>query len=304
MRPQISMIVIFKDAEAFLEEAIASVSAQTLSDWELLLIDDGSLDASPAIAQLYAGDYPGRIRCFEHPGRINRGMSATRNLGLEHARGDFVAFLDADDVLAPNALAEQVAILSAHPRVGMVYGPLEYWYSWSGGGAARRDFVHPVGVPTDRIYEPPSLIALFLQNIAFSPSGMLLRRALVEQVGGFEESFRDLYEDQVFAAKICRSTPVYVSGRCWYRYRQHPNSCCLVAERDGRLDASRAPFLRWLIGYLEDEGLRGSDAWYVARAQLRRRSAAGRLFASATRAPRRILELASQVGSGGSGTAT
>jgi glycosyltransferase involved in cell wall biosynthesis len=299
MIPQVSVIVIFKDAEPFLEEAIASVRAQTLLDWELLMVDDGSRDAGPAIARRYVEQEPGRIRYYEHPGRINRGMSATRNLGLAHARGEFVAFLDADDVLVPSALAEQVAVLRAHPRVGMVYGPLEYWYGWTGGPEHRvRDFVHPVGVPTDRIYEPPSLIALFLQNIAFSPSGMLLRRALVEQVGGFEESFRDLYEDQVFAAKICRSTPIYVSARCWYRYRQHPSSCCLVAQRDGRLDASRAPFLRWLIDYLDREGLRGSDAWQVARAQLRRQSPTRRLLARVARAPRLVLGLASQVGGG------
>ena len=188
---------------------------------------------------------------------------------------------------------------SRHPRVGMVYGPLEYWYGWTQrADDIARDFVHPVGVPTERIYEPPALIALFLEDIAFSPSGMLLRRALVEQVGRFEESFRDLYEDQVFAAKICRATPVYVSERCWYRYRQHPNSCCLVAERDGRLDASRRPFLQWLIAYLEREGLAGSDAWRVARVQLRRQSTTNRLLSRAARAPRLVWQLASQVATG------
>jgi hypothetical protein len=97
---------------------------------------------------------------------------------------------------------------------------------------------------------------------------MLLRRTVVQQVGGFEESFRDLYEDQVFAAKICRTTPVFISGNCWYRYRQHPNSCCLTAEREGRLRSSREAFLRWLLAYLEREGLRGSDAWRLARIEL------------------------------------
>jgi glycosyltransferase involved in cell wall biosynthesis len=298
MSPQVSVIVIFKDAEDFLEEALDSVYAQTFSRWELLLVDDGSHDGSTAIARRQAAR-DDRVRYLEHPGHVNRGMSAARNLGLGQAQGEFVAFLDADDALVPNALAEQVGILGMHPSVGMVYGPLEYWYGWTQhADDIARDFVHPVGVPTERIYEPPALIALFLQNIAFSPSGMLLRRALVEQVGRFEESFRDLYEDQVFAAKICRSTPVYVSERCWYRYRQHPNSCCLVAQRDGRLDASRRPFLRWVIAYLEREGLAESDAWRVARAQLRRQSTTNRLLLRATRAPRLVWQFASQAGTG------
>jgi glycosyltransferase involved in cell wall biosynthesis len=296
MNPEASVIVIFKDAENFLEEAIESVRAQTLGDWELLLVDDGSVDRSTAIASRHVERDAGRIRYFEHPGHVNLGMSATRNVGLSHAGGEFISFLDADDVLVATALEEQVAVLRTHPRVGMVYGPLEYWYGWSGrADDVMRDFVQPVGVATERVYEPPSLIEVFLQDIAFSPSGMLLRRALVEEVGGFEESFRDLYEDQVFAAKICRSTPVYVSGRCWYRYRQHPDSCCLVAQQDGRLDASRRPFLRWLVDYLEQEGLTRSEAWRVARTQLRRHSATGRLLARAATAPRRVRQLASQV---------
>jgi glycosyltransferase involved in cell wall biosynthesis len=265
--PVVSVIVIFKDAEDFLPEAIDSVRAQTFGAWELLLVDDGSTDGSTAVAQAAAED--GRIRYLEHPGHVNRGMSATRNLGIARTRGQFVGFLDADDVLVPTALAEQVALLHAHPAVGMVYGPLEYWYGWTGEPEDEaRDFVHPVGVPTERIYEPPALIALFVRNIGFAPSGMLLRRELVEYVGGFEESFRDLYEDQVFAAKVCRTTPVYVSGRCWYRYRQHPGSACLTAQREGRLDASRAPFLRWLVAYLEGEGLAGDEASRIARIEL------------------------------------
>jgi glycosyltransferase involved in cell wall biosynthesis len=297
--PEVSVVIIFKDAGDFLAEAIDSVRAQTFPGWELLLVDDGSTDTSTAIARRYA-DRDGRIGYLEHPGHANRGMSATRNLGVSRARGEFVAFLDADDALVRAALEEQVAVLRAHRRVGMVYGPLEYWYGWTGEmDDVARDFVHPVGVPTERVYEPPLLIGNFIQNDAYSPAGMLLRRTLFDRVGGFEESFRDLYEDQVFAAKVCRSTPVYVSGRCWYRYRQHPNSCCLTAQSEGRLEASRAPFLRWMVSYLEQEGLAGSDAWRVARLELRRGSARRRLFARASRAPRLIWQLATQAAGGG-----
>jgi glycosyltransferase involved in cell wall biosynthesis len=298
--PEVSVVVIFKDAEEFLEDAVDSVYAQTFGGWDLLLVDDGSRDGSTELARRYAAEDGGRVRYLEHPGHVNRGMSATRNVGIAHARGEFIAFLDADDQLFPTALEEEVALLRAHPHVGMVYGPLEYWYGWTGRRVdEKRDYVHPVGVPTGRVYEPPGLIALFIQNIAFAPSGMLLRRSLVEDVGGFDESFRDLYEDQVFAAKICRTTPVYISGRCWYRYRQHPNSCCLSAERDGRLDASREPFLRWLVGYLEREGLAEGEAWRLACQELRRRSASSRLVDRLAKGRRRAERLAARLGGGG-----
>jgi glycosyltransferase involved in cell wall biosynthesis len=297
--PEVSVVTIFKDAGDFLTEAIDSVRAQTFQGWELLLVDDGSTDTSTAIARRYA-DRDGRIGYHEHPAHANRGMSATRNLGVSRARGEFVTFLDADDALVPAALEEQVAVLRTHSRVGMVYGPLEYWYGWTGKlDDEARDYVHPVGVPSERVYEPPSLIGNFIDNDGYSPAGMLLRRTLFDRVGGFEESFRDLYEDQVFAAKVCRSAPVYVSGRCWYRYRQHLNSCCLTAQTDGRFEASRVRFLRWMVSYLEQEGLAGSDAWQVARHELRLGSASRRLFARAFRAPRLIWQLAMQAAGGG-----
>src|SRR5215218_5812117 len=92
----VSVIIIFLDAERFIEEAIESVFAQTYDDWELLLVDDGSTDGDTRIALEYAEQNPGRVRYLQHPGHQNRGMSASRNLGIGSARGEYIAFLDAD----------------------------------------------------------------------------------------------------------------------------------------------------------------------------------------------------------------
>ena len=121
--PLVTAIMIFCDAERFMDEAIASVCAQTWRNWELVLVDDGSTDGSTAIARRWVERHPDRVRYFEHPGHANLGMSESRNLGVGHARGDYVAFLDADDVWLPHKLAMQVGILEAHPDVSMVYGP-------------------------------------------------------------------------------------------------------------------------------------------------------------------------------------
>src|SRR5690348_3334121 len=95
--PLVSVIIIFWNAEPFLAEAVASVVAQSYPDWELLLVDDGSTDGSTALAQQIVVRDPQRMRYLEHPGHANRGMSATRNLGIAQARGTYLAFLDADD---------------------------------------------------------------------------------------------------------------------------------------------------------------------------------------------------------------
>ena len=95
MRPRFSIIIPIYNEEAYLREAIDSVLAQTVSDWELLLVDDGSTDASAAICADYAAS-DARIRMLRQP---NRGLSAARNAGLAAAKGEWIAFLDGDDLL-------------------------------------------------------------------------------------------------------------------------------------------------------------------------------------------------------------
>jgi glycosyltransferase involved in cell wall biosynthesis len=132
--PRVSVIAIFFNEERFLAEAVESVLAQDFADHELLLVDDGSSDASTRIAQGYAAKRPGQVHYLEHPGHANRGMSATRNLGLAHAKGEYVAFIDADDRWRAGKLREQVALLDAHPEVGLLCGQVNYWRSWGRRG--------------------------------------------------------------------------------------------------------------------------------------------------------------------------
>ncbi|WP_369726005.1 glycosyltransferase family 2 protein [Bradyrhizobium sp. LLZ17] len=140
MTPKVSCIIIVYNGEEFLGEAVESVLAQSFADWELLIVDDGSTDSSRGIAQRFAQAFPGNIRSLCHADGRNHGMSSTRNLGLSHARGDYVAFLDADDVWLPNKLMAQVAVLDAQPDVGATYGRALIWHSWVEGTAKEADF--------------------------------------------------------------------------------------------------------------------------------------------------------------------
>ena len=248
--PRVSVICIFLNEERFLAEAVESVLAQTYGDYELHLIDDGSTDGSTQIAHDYERRFPGRIRYFDHAGHANRGMSAARNLGLAHARGEFITFIDADDVWRPRKLIEQLAILDAHPEVGMVCGTVNYWASWEGG----EDQLIPTGGRLDAISAPPdTTLSLYPFGTAAAPgiTDVMVRRAIIEAVKGFEEPFTGMYEDQAFFAKIYLETKVYFSRLVWFDYRLHADSCLSRAHRDGGYAEARRHFLDWFAGYLE-----------------------------------------------------
>lgn len=265
----VSVIIIFLDEEKFIREAIESVFAQTYDNWELLLVDDGSRDASTQIARRSAEQNPGKVRYLEHEGHQNRGMSASRNLGIRHAKGDYIAFLDADDVWLPHKLEQQVAILSSQPEAAMVCGPVQWWYSWTGNPEdIQRDYVVAVDVQPDTLVKPPQLLTRLLRRETVTTTGGLARREAIESVGGFEESFHGLYEDLAFCAKLCSKAPVFVASRCWYKWRKHPGSCCSVAVSTGQYRHARLTFLHWLEKYLLEHQVKDTEVWEVLQKEL------------------------------------
>ena len=269
-KPLVSAIIIFLNADKFIEEAIASVLAQTYDHWELLLVDDGSSDRSTAIAQHYAEQYPGKIRYLEHEGHQNRGMSASRNLGISHARGEYIGFLDADDIWLPQKLEQQVAILCSQPEAAMIYGRSQIWYSWTGDPKDRqRDHFYDLGVQPNTLVKPPTLLLLLLQNKCQTPtpSNPLMRRKVFSDIGRFEETFRTMYEDQVFFAKVELNASVFVANNCWTRYRQHPQSCTSAAENKNYY-STRLPFLNWLGNYLSEQGVQEPKVWQTFQWEL------------------------------------
>jgi Glycosyltransferases involved in cell wall biogenesis len=258
--PLVTVVMIFLNAERFMAEAIESVFAQSYDQWELLLVDDGSTDDSTELALRYAEQYPQKARYLEHADHKNCGMSASRNLGISEARGELIAFLDADDVWLPEKLEDQVDILNSHPEAAMVYGATQYWYSWTGNSEdARRDYIPELGVRPNTLVKPPTLVSMLLQKQIATATGCLARREIMQEVGGYEASFRGMFEDQVLHSKVCLKAPVFVSSQCWYKYRKHPDSCCAVAERAGQHHSERLTFLNWLETYSGEQGVKDAE---------------------------------------------
>ncbi|MDF2188469.1 glycosyltransferase family A protein [Paraflavitalea sp. CAU 1676] len=252
--PVVTVITAFLNEERFLEEAIESVLGQQFDNWEMILIDDGSTDNSTAIARRYAALYPGKIIYTEHEGHANKSTAASRNLGIAKARGELVAFLDADDVWNPAKLRIQVNIMRDHPGAAMLLEASEYWNSWQNTG--KQDIVVQVGKIRDRLFQAPALAETLYPLVPVAapcPSAIMVRREALLKHGGFEAGFTgkyQLYEDQAFLIKFYLNEPVYISSQCNNRYRQRIGSCVQWVRKEGSYHVVRKYFLQWLQQYM------------------------------------------------------
>ena len=170
--PRVSVLMAVHDGAPWVKDAVASVLSQTLADLELIVVDDGSADATPA---LLAGVGDRRLRVER---RSRAGLTRALNAALALARAPLVARLEADDVALPERLARQVAFLDAHPEVGVL------------GSAARE--VNGDGREV-RVVRPPeddgALRRALIRENPMVHSTVTMRRSLVETVGGYDARF-------------------------------------------------------------------------------------------------------------------
>lgn len=250
-QPIVSIIVPFLNLEKYLETTIQSVLSQDTSDWELLLIDDGSTDGSSDIAKQYAQQYPDQIIYLEHEGHTNKGPSVSRNYAMSVARGEWIAFLDGDDLFLPKRLSTQLKLVDQHPNVTLFCEATYYWYS--DADPAAKDKIITVGVP-DGLYKPMELTFLLYpigKGDAPCMCGLLVKKDVLLTKGGFEESFRSLYGDQVILSKLYLDQYVYVTSDCNNWYRQRPGSIVQSHFDHQKYMQARAYFLRWFRSYLK-----------------------------------------------------
>ncbi len=251
--PLVSIIIPFLNPGNWLTEAIESVLSQTYTNLEIILIDDGSVDEDAAIAIKYSERFSGKIFYYTHESRVNKGLTASRNLGLSKARGTLIAFLDADDCWMPAKLTEQLSLFEAMPEIQMICEASLFWYSWN--DPEKENSIVQIGVEPG-VYNPPQLMKLlypFGEGQPPCPSGIIIKREVIDRCGGFEESFSgiyQLYEDQAFLFKIYSSEVIYISNQVNNLYRKRENSMSSAANNPEIYNTVRKFYANWIESYL------------------------------------------------------
>lgn len=204
MHPLVSIIMPCYNAAAHLPQSVGSVLAQTFAEWELIAIDDGSSDGTLAWLQAQTDS---RIRVFPQQ---NGGVSAARNAGLAHARGDCVAFLDADDTWVPDFLEKMQAALRPRPDAVLAYCG---WQNLGLLGGRGEPFVPPD-------YENAAKAETLFAGCRWPIHAALVRREAVLAAGGFDTRLKNA-EDYALWLQLATSAPIVLVPEVLAFYHFH-----------------------------------------------------------------------------------
>ncbi len=197
--PEVSVVVPAYNVEKYIADALSSLERQSFSNFEVLVVDDGSSDRTPEIIKSFS-DRDSRFKLLQKP---NGGLSSARNYGIRHAKSEYIALLDGDDIYGSEKLANHVTRLRSSPQIGIVYSASQ---AISDDGTPT--FIRLSGKPIKR--DP--LAALLCKNFIGHGSNAIFRRCIVDEIGGFDETLRSC-EDVDFWLRIAAT-------KKWHFYRE------------------------------------------------------------------------------------
>lgn len=254
----ISVVIPCFNHARFLDEALASIAAQTTGPDEVIVVDDGSTDDTERVARSHP-----RVRYLR---QANAGLAAARNAGLRQATSEFVAFLDADDLLLPPAVEVGSRHLARHPDCAFVYGNFRY----VGDIRAPRHELSPLAA------EDP-FTAMLMGNFIAMHATVMYRRDLLVACGGFDEAFRAC-EDYELYLRLTKQYMIHGYAEVVAEYRQHSENMShdvrllfhnALRARQKHEDGVDTPARRKAYA----EGLTSWRVWYGRAAAIRVRDA-------------------------------
>lgn len=244
----VSVIIPCYNAASFVAEAIESVLAQSYPDWEIVVVDDGSPDRGDLDRAL--APYLERIRLVRQE---NQGLAGARNSGISAARGEFLAFLDADDMWEPGYLETQLGCFQRDPELDLVY--CDAWLFGSSAVAGLR------AMALSPSHGPVTLASVLREECVVLVSCAVARREAVVAAGGFDAFFRRSEDFDLWIRMLSRGARFAYHTAPLARRRIHPNS--LSADMEAMFRAATA-VLEKALGADPDDVTRG-----IIRARIR-----------------------------------
>lgn len=215
--PEISVIIPAYNSEETIVQTIKTVIRQTFHDFELIVIDDGSKDKTPELVHSIKDD---RIKLFSYE---NGGLPTARNRGMTHSNGEFIAFLDADDLWTPDKLELQLAALKQSSEAGLAYS-WTYFMDINERGEAVTLLPSPSYSFEGDVYEK-----LLVSDFIHSGSNTLIRRQTLDSVGNFDSTLKSC-EDWDYWLRVAASWHFVVVPKHQVFYRRSPNSMSSKVE--------------------------------------------------------------------------
>ncbi|NJK55609.1 MAG: glycosyltransferase family 2 protein [Pleurocapsa sp. SU_5_0] len=207
---KVSVIIPAYNGDRYLAEAIDSVLQQTYQDYEIIVVDDGSTDHTAQVAQQYG-------KTIRYLTQTNQGVAASRNLGLAAALGDYIAFLDQDDILLPHKLSSQTALLDQDTDLGMVNSG---WQIYRGNSISDcQDTAEAAVKPWEQIPQLTSADLIIWKPVFLG--AMLFRRNWLERVGGFNTSLEQTPDVDLVMRLAKIGCPAAWVEQITVKYRQH-----------------------------------------------------------------------------------
>jgi glycosyltransferase involved in cell wall biosynthesis len=257
-RPLVSVIVPTYNCERFIGEAIGSVLAQSYEPLEVIAVDDGSVDGTVRLLR----DFGERVRVFT---QVNRGPAAARNHAVQHARGEYLAFLDGDDLWLPGQPAVLMDHVERQPQTRVIYGDWAVWHPQSDGSFAplpRFELNDEAAVDTAG---SGWVYSRLLFDSIIHIIAAVIHRSVYDTVHGFDETLRT-GSDYDFWLKVSRAFPVVKLDRPVAVYRQNHASVTYTVRRENNA-------YRLLKRAIDTYGLIDSAGHRVAPAAVARRLA-------------------------------
>ena len=213
------------NARPFIEEAIRSVLNQDYPAIELIVVDDGSQDGTREVAEGFGG----KVRVLR---QTNAGPAAARNRGIEAARGEYIAFLDADDTWLPGKVSVQAQYLQDHPDAAVVFGGFFRWYPQADGSFSAPPAPVNLDSPVKLVPEHSGWIYkdILLDSMICIITAMI-RRCVFNTVGRFDESLRT-GEDYDFWLRVSRQFQAVEFDRTLAYYRMHATSTTKTPRKE------------------------------------------------------------------------